>query len=595
MALNQAEEAGDDSTSSASAIPETDAVFPAPSSCIANLNKQLRELETRYHRTRVQLEKTTLKVRKGVIRCLSPAQSDAMAAEVRKMRQEHKSLEKELAKKSLLLERLASDKKQIEAQAIANRDYAKRIEQKLAMGAKGQAAATRHAEMVTRIQDLDKQRHENLATLEAKDDQIKDLSAKISILKRSLDLRIRELGLDGNLHNGIIFEIARLQEANTSLALQLALEVDQSVTLKNIIAEKDTEITELECARIDAERQVARQESAVADVQKLLEAAKTDVAALQDEKQMLLGYVQDQAVKLLRGEAAMKRQAQSHKQALEAVELELQRRTNTIAEMTQKAAEAQAGYDKLMQAYSVTQETITHERSSSEALRELLEEKTSQLDATMAELRTVQEESDARALHQGALESTCAAQGASLAQLQQQIEELAQRCAGLEEQNRAQAASTRALQDEMERSLVDLESVTRERNEAARAMNEAVTISATAMDEQQLLQEKVEAQATQIDRLKQSKALLQNAMLEQLAALRKQLQLERVARMTAEAKLSRPPGPPPPPEPSSPAPEAPPVAPKSPLPPRPPSPARVHRPYILLEPEPTITLEDLIH
>jgi hypothetical protein len=68
-------------------------------------------------------------------------------------------------------------------------------------------------------------------------------------------------------------------------------------------------------------------------------------------------------------------------------------------------------------------------------------------------------------------------------------------------------------------------------------MNEAVTISATALEEQQALEQQVTTLTLQVEQLKQSKTLLQSAMLDQLAALRKQLQMERVARVTAESKL----------------------------------------------------------
>ena len=40
----------------------TVAIYPAPNSCVASLNKQLRKLEVRYHRTRCNLEKLTDKV-----------------------------------------------------------------------------------------------------------------------------------------------------------------------------------------------------------------------------------------------------------------------------------------------------------------------------------------------------------------------------------------------------------------------------------------------------------------------------------------------------------------------------------------------------
>ncbi|KDO30172.1 hypothetical protein SPRG_05364 [Saprolegnia parasitica CBS 223.65] len=543
--------------------PETsDAVYPARSSSVASFNKQLRELETRYHRTRQQLDKTTLK-------------HDAMAAEVRKVRADNKAYEKELAKKAALLQRLAADKKMVEAQAIANRDYAKRIEQKLAMGAKGQAAAARHAEMAARMLEMEKGHHETLLTLESKDDRIKDLEAKIVVFKRSLDVRVRELGLDNNVHNGLIYEIARLQETNASLALQLALEVDQSSCLKSVIATRDAELQAMDAARNDLESVVARREETIAARETTLASVNTDLKTLHEEKTLLLSYVQEQTEKLLKGEAAMKKQAAQHTQAIEALELELQRRTSTIDELTATAAESQQSYNKLLQAYTVTQEAITHERSTSDALRALLNEKANELEAEGHKLRTVSSEKESLRLREEALQATCTTQGADIVDLRRQVEALEARCGSLSDQVEAHAASTRALQDEMERSLVDLASVTHERNEAARAMNEAVTISATAMDEQQLLRDKLTAQAAQIEQLKQSKALLQNAMLEQLAALRKQLQLERVARVAAERK-----------QPSS----------LDEVPPPPPPPTKVHVPYVLpSDTISTLTLQDLLH
>ncbi|EQC35794.1 hypothetical protein SDRG_06553 [Saprolegnia diclina VS20] len=543
----------------------SDAVYPARSSSVASLNKQLRELETRYHRTRQQLDKTTLK-------------HDAMAAEVRKVRADNKAYEKELAKKAALLQRLASDKKMVEAQAIANRDYAKRIEQKLAMGAKGQAAAARHSEMAARMLEMEKDRHETLLTLESKDDRIKDLDAKITVLKRALDVRVRELGLDNNVHNGLIYEIARLQETNASLALQLALEVDQSTCLKSVVAKKDAELQAIDKVRNDLESVVARREETIAARETTLASLRTDIKTLKEEKALLLSYVQEQTEKLLKGEAAMKKQAAQHTQAIEALELELQRRSSTMDELTASAAESQQSYDKLLQAYTVTQEAITHERSTSDALRALLDEKADELEAEGHKLRTASSEMQALRLREEALQATCSTQSSDIADCRRQIEALEARCGGLSDQVQAHAASTRALQFEMERSLVDLASVSHERNEAARAMNEAVTISATAMDEQQLLRDKLVAQATQIEQLKQSKALLQNAMLEQLAALRKQLQLERVARVAAERK-----------QPVS-------VSTIDELPP-PPPPTKVHVPYVLPpdQPDSTLTLQDLIH
>ena len=68
-------------------------------------------------------------------------------------------------------------------------------------------------------------------------------------------------------------------------------------------------------------------------------------------------------------------------------------------------------------------------------------------------------------------------------------------------------------------------------------MNEAVTISAASLEEQQSLETRVQEQLATIEKMKQSKELLQKAMLEQLTAVRQQLQLERSGRISAESEL----------------------------------------------------------
>jgi len=70
-------------------------------------------------------------------------------------------------------------------------------------------------------------------------------------------------------------------------------------------------------------------------------------------------------------------------------------------------------------------------------------------------------------------------------------------------------------------------------------MNEAVIISATSLDEQQILEQSICNQRKQLQQLKQSKDLLQNTMLDQLSAVRKQLQMERIARVSAESAITQ--------------------------------------------------------
>ena len=81
--------------------------------------------------------------------------------------------------------------------------------------------------------------------------------------------------------------------------------------------------------------------------------------------------------------------------------------------------------------------------------------------------------------------------------------------------------------------------MTRQREEAVKAMNEAVAISAQSLVEQQGLEAKSTEQKAQIGLLQQSKTLLQKAMLEQLQTTRQQLKIEQDRRQTTETENLR--------------------------------------------------------
>ncbi|ETW09535.1 hypothetical protein H310_00091 [Aphanomyces invadans] len=118
----------DNNVRSATGITETEVRYPASASSVAVLNKKMRELEVCYHRTRLHLERAT-------------QETEGVQKEIRKLRTDKLRLEKDVQKKTALLERVAAEKKLAEAQAIANRDYAKRVEQTVAMGTRGHVGA----------------------------------------------------------------------------------------------------------------------------------------------------------------------------------------------------------------------------------------------------------------------------------------------------------------------------------------------------------------------------------------------------------------------------------------------------------------------
>ncbi|RHZ00113.1 hypothetical protein DYB37_003586 [Aphanomyces astaci] len=369
----------DNNVRSAMGLPETEVRYPASTSSVASLNKHMRELEVRYHRTRLNLERATQK-------------TESVQKEIRRLRVDKQQLEKDLHKKSALVH-----KKLAEAQAIANRDYAKRIEQTVAMGTRG---------------------HSALATSEA--------------------------------------QVAKGMEQIQSL--------------------------------------------------------QTTCDNLADEKRMLLGYVQEQAEKLLQAQAAVQQLHASHKQAIDALHVQLQTHVERIENANASAVTNQAAHDKLLQ------------------------DKTSAVEHLHRELHAMRDDTQKwQSLAQN-LERTCASLSADASELNDTIQTLQHRVVELEASVAAHASRADALNATMAKAAADMDALAQERNEAARSMNEAVTISATAIEEQQAMAATVAAQQHQLDQLKQSKQLLQNAMLEQLAAVRKQLQMERIGRLTAESR-----------------------------------------------------------
>lgn len=62
--------------------------------------------------------------------------------------------------------------------------------------------------------------------------ELKDTQSKLQILKRALETRFDELALNGSLHTGILFELARLQDQSANLAAQLSQERKASKMLE---------------------------------------------------------------------------------------------------------------------------------------------------------------------------------------------------------------------------------------------------------------------------------------------------------------------------------------------------------------------------
>lgn len=257
------------------------------------------------------------------------------------------------------------------------------------------------------------------------------------------------------------------------------------------------------------------------------------------EKATLLKFIQEQAETKFQLEAQSKQMQDANSVAQVTLHEKLETALKEQQQLQQSAHEA------LLQSETVRHEcqTLSAELQNEQHVRQELEirtrNQTEEIQRLESEYRAAQQDFLAAKGVCGDLQVALEHRDNEIRSLQTRIDELEAFAQDLKQQLTQKLAEEIALKQAMEKSLHDLEMVSKQRNEAAKAMNEAVSISACSLEEQQALESKIETQRKQLEQLKTSKNLLQNAMLEQLSTLRKQLQLERIQRIEAEAKLKR--------------------------------------------------------
>lgn len=398
------------------------------------------------------------------------------------------------------------------------------------------------------------------ATIHSQQLELQDVHEKLRILKRALETRFEEMQLNGSLHTGILFELTRLQDQNASLAVQLtedrksakALQVrpsqgaSSSLLCTNVLLSFQRRLTDAHSKESELDEALLVREAMIGNLERERVALEDQLAALRSEKQTfafekstLLKFIQEQAEVKFQLDAQVK-----HVQEAKLAEM------TALHQKLQLAMDEKAHVQDSLRASSIQCERIQHECQTLQSSFEDEQRLKLELQAREQELALqIQHLSDALSKKDDdfkAAREVCKELQSAVGSYELETREQRARIEALERQQTelrqtlAQKQSEElALRTAMESALRDLETLSKQRNDAAKALNEAVTISASTLDEQQALESKIEAQRKQVEQLKHSKSLLQNAMLEQLAALRKQLQLERVQRIEAEAKVKQ--------------------------------------------------------
>lgn len=506
--------------------PDSDRVFPAPSSHVASLNRELKALETRYFRTRLHLEKATDK-------------NDQLRREMRKMTERNAKLERETFKLRHLIDRIQSERKQLEQQAISNRDYAKKIEHRFFMGTKGQSLAQCNLELGAKLRAAEETLKHKEEALEKASREGDDARDNLAIVQRALETRLESYELNGSLHTGLLFEISQLQDHGEALALQLAQERKQVTAMGaelKLALKREEELTEAQTVR---ETWMATLEKERVALDEKMAQLSNEAQTAACEKATLLRYIHEQAEAKFQLEARLKDEQAHRRQELERAqhsrqlwEEEKQKLQAAIQTAQQEAARQQSSYEQ-------TLASLHEQREVNAALRGRESELQLELERLERACKTNEDEFLAAKDVCRELQTTVERHEENGRQLRSEIEALETTKREHLEQLETKRTEERALREAMEGALQDLAALSQQRNDAAKAMSEAVTISASSLEEQQALERQVESQRSQLEKLKNAKNLLQNAMLEQLAALRKQLHVERRQRIEAEARLKQ--------------------------------------------------------
>jgi chromosome segregation ATPase len=405
------------------------------------------------------------------------------------------------------------------------------------MGTKGQSLAQCNLELSSRLRSMEetlKKRDEALEKTQQERDEARD---KLAIVQRALETRLESYELNGSLHTGLLFEISKLQDHGEALALQLSQEQKRLSAIGAQLRSSQKREEELEDARTVRETWVATLEKERAALDEQLAQLSGDVQTAACEKATLLRFIHEQAEAKFQLEARLKdeqaqrrQEAERAQHALQLWEQERQQLKTNLQAARQEAEGQRSENERVLNSLREQQEVNATQR----ALEAEMELKMERLEAARRK-----NDEDFRAAKDVCreLQATIEQHEEGGRQLRAEIDALETARRDLVGQVDKKQSEERALREAMEGALQDLAALSKQRNDAAKAMSEAVTISASSLEEQQALERQVEEQRSQLEKLKSAKNLLQNAMLEQLAALRKQLHVERRQRIEAEARI----------------------------------------------------------
>eukprot|EP00743_Colponemidia_sp_Colp-15_P005207 GILK01005602.1.p1 GENE.GILK01005602.1~~GILK01005602.1.p1 ORF type:complete len:642 (-),score=144.26 GILK01005602.1:110-2035(-) len=509
-------------------------VPPSIATHVVSANAQSRREYLNLQSQHRALEKQFLKANSRIQECL---------ADTKKMRAQLETQEKDLAAYKRAHERLTREKQTVELDMMKLKEYVRKLETKLAMGAKGQALANAQMSLKDTIKNLQSDKGRHLEIMAEMEEKLQKQNQELHILTRALEIRADEFALKGDFRSALLFDVAqnrddadRLREENGQQAMEINHLRQQVAALESVVGDlnnvREQHVKELS----DYERRTSHLESSS---QKL----KKENSDLRSERVVMLDYIQEMAEKLKKQEDEIEKLRKGHSDSEASVKEEV---NHLRQQLQEQQNEVNLLTDKLNQSKKMThilEDTLSKERKKALDLHSQLDAKLKREEELLNETNNLHSELDHFTELNEQLHSRLAREEEERKRLATSSEQLAAQQAKLHQdlQNASHDKHSveQALRDKLESTLREMEAMATEKDQLRMAMNDAVArCAATLVDQQGMEKEKVKMDQ-QIQNLSRSKTLLQRTMAEQIASVRAQLERALEDKNRAESELDR--------------------------------------------------------
>ena len=125
------------------------------------------------------------------------------------------SLQKELSLAKANLKKIVAQKQIIEKESQEVKEYSRKLEQKIAMGSKGQSLGEQNFQLQTKIQDYKQEKQSQSLRIKELEAEVESLSSEIQNLNLICKLKIEDFGLKSSNSDEILYSLATTAQSLT--------------------------------------------------------------------------------------------------------------------------------------------------------------------------------------------------------------------------------------------------------------------------------------------------------------------------------------------------------------------------------------------